>query len=50
MATIESLPQEKLERYRQNGLSDKEIELLNTSVSELNRMDLEIALRAKDKM
>lgn len=50
MESIKSLPQEKLERYRENGLTDKEIELLNTPLSEMSRIEMGIALGAKDKM
>lgn len=50
MEIIESLSKEKLERYRERGLTDREIELLNTPMNLLDRSQLMEAVHAKDKM
>ncbi len=49
METNRALSSDKLDNYRKAGLSDDEITLLNTPLSNLNPAECAAAFRARDK-
>lgn len=46
----QTLSEEKLNHYKEYGLTDEEVELIRTPLAHLNPQQLAIAIRGKDKL